>query len=222
MPVTQRPREKAVMYGIENLSDHELLMLVLRHGNSKQNVSTIAQDLLVMSDGLSNLHKMELNDFMRISGIKQAKALEIMAILELSKRVLRSQSINLDVVSQPEVLVRWLQVEIGLEMQECFLVVYLDSQNKIIQHEVIFKGTLNRSLVHPREIFNRAVQVRAASFIAVHNHPAGSIIPSKMDIEVTHMLVEAGDMMQIQMLDHIIVTKNGYCSIFAYLSKQTE
>ncbi len=222
MTISQRPREKAILYGIDSLSDHELLMLVLRHGNSKTNVSQIALDVLKYSEGLSKLHRMDMSDFMQINGIKQAKALELMAILELNKRVLRAKTLHMDVISHPQTLVQWLQLEIGSEMQECFLVVFLNVQNQVTQHKIIFKGTLDRSLIHPREIFNMAVKVGASSFIAVHNHPAGSLVPSTMDLEVTEILVQAGEMMQIKMLDHIIVTREGYCSIFSYLYKQTE
>ena len=222
MSVSQRPREKAVLYGIESLSDHELLMLVLRHGNSNISFSRIAQDVLKFSEGLSKLHQMDMNDFIQIGGIKQAKALELMAILELNKRVLRARSLHMSVIDHPETLMEWLRLEIGMKMQECFLVVFLDVQNKITQHKVIFTGTLDRSLIHPREVFNMAVKVSASAFIAVHNHPAGSLIPSQMDLEVTELLMEASQMMQIKMLDHLIVTREGYCSIFTYLYKQTE
>lgn len=219
MNVVSRPREKAILYGIDKLSDHELLMLVLRHGNRQQDVSVIAANLLQASHGLSRLNLMDINDFMRIDGIKQAKALELMAILELSKRVLRAQSLSSPTIAEPQALVRWFQYEIGMNMQECFMVVFLDIHNQITTYEIIFKGTLDRSLIHPREIFNLAVKHRASSFIAVHNHPGGSLKPSAMDIEVTQVLLEAGEMMQIRMLDHIIVTKNGFSSIFSYLAQ---
>lgn len=222
MIVTQRPREKAMLYGIQTLSDQELLMLVLRHGNKTQDVSSIAQNVLLESNGLSKLNMMDMQDLMRIPGIKKAKALEVLAILELSKRVMRAENVNINVISHPEKLVKWLQAEIGGLMQECFLVVFLNVQHVMIHYEIIFKGTLDRSLIHPREIFNLAVKHHAAKFIAVHNHPGGSLVPSPVDIEVTKLLIEAGQLMQIELLDHLIVTKLGFTSIGSILMQKED
>lgn len=213
LPVNIRPREKASLYGVDSLTDHELLMLILRHGNKQSTVHDIAHQVLIRSDGLSALGFMSQEDFMMIPGIKQAKALELMAVLELSKRMGRASTKNLSVMENSKGIVNWLQHEIGYEKQECFLVILLNVAQHIIAHEIIFKGTLDRSLVHPREIFNLAVKHHAASFIAVHNHPAGTLIASDMDIIVTQSLQEAGKMMGIPLIDHLIVTKSGYLSI---------
>lgn len=218
LPLDLRPREKAVMIGVNKLSDHELLMLVLRHGNAQMPVSQIAHNVLIKTQNLRYLSSMSLEELMRIDGIKKAKALEIQAILELSKRVGRSQVQNLNVLENSNSVINWLQKEIGLEKQECFLVLYLNVANEIIHYEVIFKGTLDRSLVHPREIFNVAIKHSASSIIAVHNHPAGTLVPSDMDLVVTNALVEAGKILGISLLDHLIVTQSGYHSILHQLS----
>lgn len=218
MPLDLRPREKALMIGVDKLSDHELLMLVLRHGNAQMPVSQIAHNVLIKSQNLRLLSSMSLDDLMKIDGIKKAKALEIKAILELSKRIGRSQIQNLNVMENSKSVIHWLQNEIGHESQECFLVIYLNVANHIIHYEIIFKGTLDRSLVHPREIFNVAIKHSASSIIAVHNHPGGTLVPSDMDLVVTNSLVDAGRLLGINVLDHVIVTKNGYHSILHQLT----
>lgn len=218
MPLDLRPREKALMIGVDKLSDHELLMLVLRHGNAQMPVSQIAHNVLIKSQNLRLLSSMSLDDLMKIDGIKKAKALEIKAILELSKRIGRSQIQNLNVMENSKSVIHWLQNEIGHESQECFLVIYLNVANHIIHYEIVFKGTLDRSLVHPREIFNVAIKHSASSIIAVHNHPAGTLVPSDMDLVVTNSLVDAGRLLGINVLDHVIVTKSGYHSILHQLT----
>lgn len=218
LPLDLRPREKAMMIGVNKLSDHELLMLVLRHGNAKMPVSQIAHNVLIKSQNLKNLSSMSLEELMSIDGVKKAKALEIKAILELSKRVSRAQIHNLNVMENSRSVIGWLQHEIGHESQECFLVIYLNVANQIIHYEIVFKGTLDRSLVHPREIFNVAIKHSASSIIAVHNHPGGTLVPSDMDLVVTNSLVDAGRLLGINVLDHVIVTNNGYHSILHQLT----
>lgn len=219
MPIEMRPREKAIQFGIESLSDHELVMLVLRHGNSRQTVSDIATNLLLECRNLSELAELSITDLKKISGIKNAKALEISAILELSKRISKAVAMDTIVVNHPQILAKWCQKEIGHLKQECFLVIYLNAAGKIVHHEIIFKGTLDKSLVHPREIFVGALKSNASSFIAVHNHPAGSLIPSEMDILVTKKLIEIANMVQIPLIDHLIVTSHDYYSIMSHLAK---
>lgn len=213
VPVQLRPREKALLQGISTLSDHELLMIVLRHGNAQASVSQIAHNVLIKTQNLKTLNILSLEELMGISGIKQAKALEIQAILELSKRTQRASVNQLNVMENANRVITWLQHEIGQQHQECFLVIYLNVSNQIIHHEIIFKGTLDRSIVHPREILNVAIKVHASSFIAVHNHPGGTLYPSEMDLVVTRALKEAGSLVGIEMVDHLIVTKTGYASI---------
>lgn len=221
LPTELRPREKALMIGVDKLSDHELLMLVLRHGNSQMSVHQIAHNVLIKTNNLQKLSQMTLEELMTIDGIKLAKALEIKAILELSKRVGRAEVQNLNVMENSNSVIEWLQHEIGHENQECFLVIYLNVANRIIHHEIIFKGTLDRSLVHPREIFNKAIKHSASSIIAVHNHPAGTLVPSDMDYVVTNSLVDAGKLLGILLVDHLIITKSGYHSILHQMTRTT-
>lgn len=219
LPQNLRPREKAMVLGVDKLSDHELLMLVLRHGNSRLPVSSIAHNVLIKTENLKTLSLLSLDELMSIDGIKKAKALEIKAILELSKRMGRAQVQSINVLDNSKSVISWLQQEIGYEQQECFLVIYLNVALQIIHYEIIFKGTLDRSLVHPREVFNIAIKHHASSIIAVHNHPAGTLIPSDMDHVVTNSLVEAGKLLGISLMDHLIVTKNGYHSMLNQITK---
>jgi DNA repair protein RadC len=221
LPIELRPREKALTLGVDKLSDHELLMLVLRHGNSQMSVSQIAHNVLIKSSNLKKLGEMTLEELMSIDGIKLAKALEVKAILELSKRVGRAEVHNLNVMENSSSVIEWLQTEIGHENQECFLVIYLSVANKVINYEIIFKGTLDRSLVHPREIFNRAIKYSANSIIAVHNHPGGTLVPSEMDIVVTNALVDAGKLLGISVIDHLIITREGFYSILHQITRSS-
>ena len=131
----------------------------------------------------------------------------------MTRRVLRSDLPNTNIVERPDVLVDWLKSEIGNKNQEHFLVVYLNTQNQILACKTLFIGTLDRSIIHPREIFKEAVENSASRLIAVHNHPGGSLKASDQDLEVTQMLMETGSMMGIPLLDHLIITNQGYCSL---------
>ena len=213
LPLQNRPREKAIELGISSLSNHELMMLILRHGNRTSTVSEIATNLLMVCEPLYNLQSMTVADLMKVSGIKHAKALELSAILELSKRLAKSNADSVNVINNPDAVAKWCQNEIGHLKQECFLVIYLNTAGRIISHEIVFKGTLDKSLIHPREIFHGAIKRSAASIIVVHNHPGGTLFPSEMDLIVTRRLIEASQLVQIPLVDHLIVTQSGFVSI---------
>lgn len=217
LPLNSRPREKATLHGIESLSDLELLVLIIRHGNRSHTAFEIAHNLLIKSNGLTNLYKLSNKDLMSVSGIKKAKSLELQAILELSKRISCKQLVNTDTLSQIEDVYRWCQKEIAYNNQECFMAVYLNTRNEIITYKILFKGTLDRSLIHPREIFNQALYYSSAKIICVHNHPGGSLIPSLADIEVTKKLIDISKLVGIELIDHVIVANSGYVSIFEFL-----
>ncbi len=217
LPLNIRPREKAMLNGIDSLSDLELLVLIIRHGNAKQSAFEIAHNLLIKSDGLSNLYKLSDNELKQIPGIKMAKALELQAILELSKRIASKNLNNTNILNMLEDVYNWCQKEIAYLNQECFMAIFLNTRNEIITHKILFKGTLDRSLIHPREIFNQALYYASAKIICVHNHPGGSLVPSLADIEVTKKLIDVSRLVGIELIDHVIVSKNGYESIFKFL-----
>ena len=211
MEVEQRPREKALRYGLESLSDLELVALILQSGNKNRSVFEIASDVLKESEGLSKLMSMNVNTLMQIQGIREVKALQLLASVELSKRVIRSKVYHASIM-RPEDVIEWFEFEYGSLPQECFIALYLDTKSKLISHRVLFKGTLNESVVHPREVFKEAFLQNANSVLIAHNHPSGDCTPSKADFEVTYKMVHVAMTMGVNLIDHIIVGQNQYYS----------
>lgn len=211
MEVEQRPREKALRYGLESLSDLELVALILQSGNKNRSVFEIASDVLKESEGLSKLMAMHVNTLMQIQGIREVKALQLLASVELSKRVIKSKVYHAPIL-KPEDVIEWFKFEYGTMSQECFIALYLDTKSKLISHRVLFKGTLNESVVHPREVFKEAFLQNANSVLIAHNHPSGDCTPSKADFEVTYKMVHVAMTMGVCLVDHIIVCKNQYYS----------
>ncbi len=190
------------------LSNRELLAIVIRHGYKDYSALNIADDLLAISNGMANLSSLDLNEIKEIKGLSNAKGLQLLACFEIAKRMLLEENYHKDVISDPKSLMNWLQLKLGNQNQEMLLVIYLNVKNEIIHHEILFKGTLDRSLVHPREIFKQALLRSGARILVVHNHPSGSVEPSIDDISITERLVEIGELMQISILDHLIVSRN--------------
>ena len=211
MEVEQRPREKALRYGLESLSDLELVALILQSGNKNRSVFEIASDVLKESESLSKLMTMHVNTLMQIQGIREVKALQLLASVELSKRVIKSKVYHAPIL-KPEDVIEWFKFEYGTMSQECFIALYLDTKSKLISHRVLFKGTLNESVVHPREVFKEAFLQNANSVLIAHNHPSGDCTPSKADFEVTYKMVHVAMTMGVCLVDHIIVCKNQYYS----------
>ena len=161
---------------------------------------------------LKNLNYQEL---IKINGIGNAKACILLAVFELSKRMNQNiVSLNGIVFNSPDIIFEYFKDKFSLEMQENFYCVYLDSKKRIISSKLLFKGTVDRSLVHPREVFKEAYLLSASSIICVHNHPSGNINPSREDCFLTKMLKEVGEIMGIEVNDHIIVGKDNYYSFF--------
>ena len=211
MEVEQRPREKALRCGLESLSDLELVALILQSGNKNRSVFEIASDVLKESEGLSKLMQMHVNTLMQIQGIREVKALQLLASVELSKRVIKSKVYHAPIL-KPEDVIEWFEFEYGVLQQECFIALYLDTKSKLIAHRVLFKGTLNESTVHPREVFKEAFLQNANSVLIAHNHPSGDCTPSQADFEVTYKMVHVAITMGVHLVDHIIVGQNQYYS----------
>lgn len=212
MPLDQRPREKAIMQGMMALSDIELLALLIRNGFKNNSVLTISKNLLSASKGIGSLSKMSMQDLCRIKGIKQAKALELCACFELARRVTFQKALNVDVVDNPKYMIRWLQNELGSFQQEHFMVVFLNIKNHILGYKILFIGTVDTSLVHPREIYREAMNFSASRIIAIHNHPSADLTPSQADKAITAKLIEVGELVGIELLDHLIVSQNRFYS----------
>ncbi len=206
MPVEERPREKAKKYGITVLSDKELLAILLRHGYHGHSSLSIAEEILKKARGIENLSRLSIQDLKEVKGVKEVKAIEILACFELSKRMHYERLFEKDVIKEPSDLITWLMKELGTLEQENFLVVYLNIKNHIQGHKILFKGTVDKSLVHPREIFKEALRLSSSRIMVVHNHPSGDCTPSNADISITKQLYDCGEMMGILLLDHLIVS----------------
>ena len=210
MPKIERPREKLIAKGAENLKDSELLAILLRTGTTGKNVIEIASHIL-SKYSKKRLLQMTYVDLSKISGIDSAKATTLLAAFELSKRALEVNDTNLPVISDAKDAVAQLSDMRDLK-KEHFVVLYLNAKNQLVYKETISMGTLNANLVHPREVFEPALKYSAAQIIVAHNHPSGDPKPSEDDLEVTKRLTEAGKMMGIEVMDHVIVSKNSYFS----------
>jgi len=208
LPRIERPREKLVQYGPEKLSDAELLAILLRSGKRGENVIELA-DRIIKRFGTEKLPSLTFHDLKDCAGIGPAKACEIVACFELGKRLLRDKKVQIYLTPKDI----WEELrDVRSYKKEHFIIFYLDSRNQEIKREVVSIGSLNANVVHPREVFEPAVRNYAAHIIIAHNHPSGEPTPSKDDIEITRRLVEAGRILGIEILDHIIVARNGFLS----------
>lgn len=209
IPKFDRPREKLEKYGPGKLTDAELLAILLRTGTKDLNVLKLSQKIL---EKFKNKDILDTNveDLKTIHGLGTAKACEILACFELGKRFLKDKKISI-LLSPKDV---WERMEdIRRSKKEHFVVFYLDSRNQEIQREIISVGTLNESLVHPREVFEGAIKHNAAGIILAHNHPSGDTGPSEADVEITKKLIHAGKILDIKIIDHVIVS-NSSCESF--------
>ena len=207
----QRPRERLKSSNSSFLSDPELLALILEKGTKGENVLDLS-NRLISSFGLENLNSLSLQELMKIKGIGLAKGAKIIAAFELSKRV-NSGKICEKVIKNPSDIASYYIEKLKDLKKEHFIAVFLDSKNKIIKDEVISIGTLNSSLVHPREVFKEAIKCSANSVILVHNHPSGNCEPSEEDYRVNKVLVETGNLVGIEILDHLLIGYNSWSSI---------
>jgi len=203
----ERPREKLISKGPQNLKDEELLAILLGTGLEGKNVLEVARQVL-RKYSKKRLLKMQYEDLSKIKGMGLAKACTILAATELVKRALKIQDETLPIIrSTKDVIAQ--AVYLRDRTREHLMTIYLNARNEMVwKKQSTFIGTLNANLVHPREIFAEALKHNAASVILVHNHPSGDSEPSEDDLEITKRIVEAGKIMGIDVLDHVIITKN--------------
>jgi DNA repair protein RadC len=210
LPKIERPREKLITKGAENLKDSELLAILLRTGKAGKNVIEIASQIL-SKYSKKRLLQMTYDDLSKISGIDSAKATTLLAAFELSKRALEVNDTNLPTIVTPKDVVAQL-TDLRHNKKEHFVALYLNARSQLVHKETISMGTLNANLVHPREVFEPAIKHSAAGIMVAHNHPSGDPKPSENDLEITKRLVEAGKMMGVELLDHVIIAMNSYFS----------
>lgn len=203
--IDDRPRERLIKQGPQSLSNQELIAILLRTGTKQESVLSLANRVLNYFEKLHELKHATLEEIISIKGIGQAKAVQLLAAIELGRRLSQKQMDSRFTIRSPKDAASFLMPEIGSLQQEHFVALYLNVKNQVIHKQTIFIGSLNSSIVHPREIFKEAVKRSAASIICAHNHPSGNATPSPEDIEVTKRLQEAGFIIGIELIDHIII-----------------
>jgi len=215
IPIEEKPRERLLKCGVDSLSNEELIAIILRTGNKKYNVKELANNILCYFENIGNLKNIRVNNLLNIEGIGKIKAIELISAIELGRRVYEYDNHNeLVSLTNPKSIINYFNSLFKNKKQEYFYVIYLDSKGKYIDKKLLYKGILNKSLVHPRDIFKEAYLLSACSFICIHNHPSGDATPSREDIEITNNLKQIGILHGIKLVDHIIIGKNNYYSFY--------
>ena len=217
IPIEERPREKLLKYGKENLSDAELLAIVLKTGVKGLNVCDLSYEIINIIGGLASIKDTSFNKLIKIKGIGKAKAIELLALEELSKRIYCKEKYKYkskEKLTSPEIIYNKTKDLFINKKQEYFYCLYLNTNKELIERKLLFMGTLNSSVVHPREIFKEAYKLSASSIVCLHNHPSGSLKPSIEDIKLTSSLIKIGKINGIPVVDHLIITEDGYYSFY--------
>lgn len=215
--ISERPRERLKLSGVKSLSNEELLSCILKDGTKDINVKELSLMIINSVTKLQDLRYITLEDLTKIKGIGISKASSVLAAIELGNRInSKVSSIDNIILDNPTTIFEYYKNKIGYNKQESFCCVYLDAKNMVIKDSELFKGTLNRSLVHPREIFREAYILGAVAIICVHNHPSGKVKPSSDDIILTERIKSVGDIMGVKVLDHIIISSDNYYSFIEH------
>ncbi len=215
IPITDRPRERLLEYGAENLSNEELISILLKTGSKKKSVKELSLEVLKLIDNIENLKDITVEKLLTINGIGTTKALELISAVELGKRIfIRGNTQTKIRFRNSNEIYKNTKYLFANKKQEFFYCFYLNNKNEVIERRLLFMGTINRSIVHPREIFKYAYLNSASAIICMHNHPSGDITPSREDIRLTESLVELGKLNAIPVLDHIISSENDYYSFY--------
>jgi DNA repair protein RadC len=212
LPLDERPREKLLRYGPESLSNRELLAIILRVGTRQLSALGLADQLLVYFGSLRELKEASCEELQALEGIGLAKAAQILAALELGRRVQASARVPV-VVRTPQHAADLMMEHLRYLDREVMRLVILDTKHQVIASPIVSVGTLNASMVHPREVFKECIRRSAHTVVVVHNHPSGDPTPSKDDIQVTKRLRQAGELLGIDVLDHIIIGDNRFISM---------
>ncbi|MDV2581125.1 DNA repair protein RadC [Alkalibacillus haloalkaliphilus] len=213
VPASDRPRERLIEVGPQALSNQELIAILIGSGSKGQSALSLATRLLKHFEGLLLLRDASINELTSINGIGVAKAVQLMAALELGKRIHTYKTSDQYVIKSPEDGANFLMEDLRGLKQEHFVALYLNTKNQIIHRRTIFIGSLNSSIVHPREVFKEAIKHSAASVICAHNHPSGDPSPSNEDVHVTRRLYESGKVVGIELLDHLVIGDHKYISM---------
>lgn len=215
IPINERPRERLIDVGVSNLSDLELLAIIIKDGTKNKSSKDISIDILNSVNDVTSLKDINLNSLLKIKGIGISKACSLLSSIELGKRIFLKKNYNKKVIlKSSKDIYEYIKYSLINKDQEYFYCLYVNSRKELIERKLLFMGTVNRSTVHPREIFKNAYLASANGIICIHNHPSGDINPSKEDILLTDSLVEIGIINGISLIDHIIVGNDNYYSFF--------
>lgn len=213
IPDNDKPRERLYNIGSENLSNEELISIILKTGTKGMNVKEVSLKLLEVIGNVSKLKEIGINSLMKIDGIGKVKAIELKAAVELGRRIyLENDQIERKKLNNAYLVYDYFKDLLIYKKQEYFYCIYVDTKGYFIDKKCLFIGTINNSVIHPREIFKEAYLLSANGIICVHNHPSGDSTPSKEDILVTRKLSEIGIIHGIKIIDHVIIGRDNYYS----------
>jgi DNA repair protein RadC len=211
--IDDRPREKLLTKGKESLSDSELLAILINSGSGKDSAIDVAKKVLALGkNNLDELGKISIKEMMKVNGIGEARAVTLVAALELGRRRHGSQNLIKTRLTSSGQLASFLKASLKDYPYEVFAIVFLNKSNKVKHFEVMSKGGISHTIVDPRIVFSKALEVQATSMVLCHNHPSGSLRPSRADEEITARLKSAGKLLDIEVVDHLIVSDEGYYS----------
>ena len=213
LPESERPYEKYMLHGEKSLSDAELLAIILKSGTKDANSLDIAREILKGNhNNLLNLYDLSFRDLMRISGIGQVKAIQLKAVAELSRRIAKTNSGYCLRMNNPKSIADYYMEQLRHEKQELLLCAFFDAKNNFLGDVIISKGAVNYAYVSPREIFRYAFEYEAVMIILLHNHPSGDPTPSDEDLRITNRIEKGAQILQLELVDHIIIGDNTYYS----------
>lgn len=210
----ERLRKRYIKSGLEGFNDYEVLELLLTYSIARKDVKPIAKELIEKFGTIDEIAKSDVKSLLEVDGIGEGSAVFLKLIGDIALILYREKIEDKDIltIKSKNSLLSYLRGEIGYSPREEFKILFLDSSNKLIASETLFYGTIDKSAIYPREIVERVIKNRAKSVIFAHNHPSGSISPSKKDIELTQYMYDSLKLLEIRLLDHIIITKNSYFS----------
>lgn len=214
LPECEKPRERMLEYGVENLSNVDLLSIILRNGVKDISVKEVAINILNNVESINDLSSLGVRELSNIKGVGPVKAITLLASIELGKRVsIKEAKANISLSNKEKIHEVFKKFFIN-ENQEKFLAIFLDNKKCLINYKILFIGTNNASIAHPREVFMEAIKANASAVVVMHNHPSGNVLPSEEDKNITEKLIQSGHMLGIPLLDHIITNGEEYYSFY--------
>ncbi len=213
LPREERPRERLRNYGPSSLSTAELLAIILRTGTQSENVLNLSTRLMSRFGGLSGLARAGFDELCGVHGFGEAKTAQLKAAFELGRRVVSFQESERPTVQSPQDIANLLQGEMAFLEQEHLRVVLLNTRNRVLSVHEVYKGNANSAMIRPGEVFREAVRANALAIILVHNHPSGDPAPSDDDVQITRQIIDAGKLLDIEVLDHVVLAQRGFVSL---------